>query len=150
MRPRAASHIRHRYAILAADGESLHQIAVGPVHSGIIEPGHFRFTANGETVVRLEARLRYVHKGIASLMTGMPIDRAAVLAGRASDDSTVDYALAFARAIEAAHGIELPARAEWFRALMAELERLANHFGDIGAICNDAVFAMNSRCSYRT
>ncbi len=124
------------------EGEGLHQIAVGPVHAGIIEPGHFRFTANGETIVRLEERLGYVHKGIESLMAGLPVERAAVLAGRVSGDSTVAYALAFARAIEAALGSDIPARAVWLRALMAELERLANHFGDIGAICNDAAFAM--------
>jgi len=120
----------------------LHQIPVGPVHAGIIEPGHFRFTANGETVVRLEQRLGYVHKGIESLMIGAPLDKAARLAGRTSGDSTVAYAFAFARAVEAALEIEPPARAAFLRALMAELERLANHFGDIGAICNDASFAM--------
>ncbi|HXV06518.1 MAG TPA: Ni,Fe-hydrogenase III large subunit [Burkholderiales bacterium] len=130
------------YPFLPAEGESLHQIPVGPVHAGIIEPGHFRFTASGETIVRLEARLGYVHKGIESLMAGAPIGRAAVLAGRVSGDSTVAYALAFARAIEAAHELDVPARALWLRALMAELERLANHFGDIGAVCNDAAFAM--------
>jgi Ni,Fe-hydrogenase III large subunit len=130
------------YEFLQSEGESLHQIAVGPVHAGIIEPGHFRFTANGETVVRLEERLGYVHKGIESLMTGADLARAAKLAGRTSGDSTVAYALAFARAAEEAAEIEAPARAHWLRALMAELERLANHFGDIGAICNDASFAM--------
>src|SRR5207244_7228523 len=109
---------------------------------GIIEPGHFRFTANGEAIVRLEARLGYVHKGIEHLMAGASIERAAVLAGRVSGDSTVAYALAFARATEAAHGIDVPPRAVWLRALMAELERLANHFGDIGEICNDAAFAI--------
>ncbi|MFS8085197.1 MAG: hydrogenase expression protein HypE, partial [Acidobacteriota bacterium] len=137
------------YAFLTAEGESLHQIAVGPVHAGIIEPGHFRFTANGEAVVRLEERLGYVHKGTEWLMEGMSIERAAVLAGRVSGDSTVAYALAFARAIEAAQGIEVPARAVWLRALMCELERLANHFGDIGAICNDAAFAMmHAQCGH--
>jgi Ni,Fe-hydrogenase III large subunit len=130
------------YRFLPVQGESLHQIPVGPVHAGIIEPGHFRFTASGETVVRLEERLGYVHKGVESLMAGRPIERAAVLAGRVSGDSTVAYALAFARAVEAALGVEVPARAVWLRALMAELERLANHFGDIGAICNDAAFTM--------
>ena len=118
------------------------KFAVGPVHAGIIEPGHFRFTASGETVVRLEERLGYVHKGTESLMRGASIDAAARLAGRVSGDSTVAYAFAFARAVEAALGIEVPPRAVWLRALMAELERLANHFGDIGAICNDAAFAM--------
>ena len=130
------------YAFLPVEGESLHQIPVGPVHAGIIEPGHFRFTANGETVVRLEQRLGYVHKGIESLMAGAELTRGAMLAGRTSGDSAVAYSLAFAQAAEAALGIEPPARAMWLRALMAELERLANHFGDIGAICNDAAFAL--------
>jgi Ni,Fe-hydrogenase III large subunit/Ni,Fe-hydrogenase III component G len=130
------------YEFLPSDGESLHQIPVGPVHAGIIEPGHFRFTANGETVVRLEERLGYVHKGIEPLMAGAELTRAAQLAGRTSGDSTVAYALAFARAAEAALQIAAPPRAIWLRALMAELERLANHFGDIGAICNDASFSL--------
>ncbi|HEV8109477.1 MAG TPA: NADH-quinone oxidoreductase subunit C [Burkholderiales bacterium] len=135
-------HHRGAYPFLPAEGESLHQIPVGPVHAGIIEPGHFRFTANGETVVRLEARLGYAHKGIDALMAGASIERAARLAGRVSGDSTVAYALAFAQALEAALGVEVPRRAAWLRALAAELERLANHFGDIGAVCNDAAFAM--------
>ena len=130
------------YSFLPAEGESLHQIAVGPVHAGIIEPGHFRFTANGETVVRLEERLGYTHKGIESLMMGATVEAAARLASRTSGDSTVAYGFAFARAVEAALGLEIPPRAIWLRALMAELERLANHFGDIGAICNDAGFAL--------
>lgn len=135
------------YRFLTAEGESLHQIPVGPVHAGIIEPGHFRFTASGETVVRLEERLGYVHKGIEGLMAGAPLDRAAMLAGRTSGDSTVAYSLAFARAVEAALGVAVPPRAIWLRALMAELERLANHLGDIGAICNDAAFAlMHAHC----
>jgi Ni,Fe-hydrogenase III large subunit len=130
------------YRFLPVEGEGLHQIPVGPVHAGIIEPGHFRFTANGETVVRLEQRLGYVHKGIESLMGGASLEQGARLAGRTSGDSTVAYALAFAQAIEAALEIEVPPRGIWLRALMAELERLANHFGDIGAICNDASFSL--------
>jgi Ni,Fe-hydrogenase III large subunit len=112
------------------------------VHAGIIEPGHFRFTANGETVVRLEERLGYVHKGIEALMAGADLARGLQLAGRTSGDSSVAYAYAFSRAAEAALGLEVPLRAVWLRALMAELERLANHLGDIGAICNDAAFAL--------
>ena len=135
-------HHDEPYRFLPAEGESLHQIPVGPVHAGIIEPGHFRFTANGETVVRLEERLGYVHKGTEQLMAGAPLERAARLAGRVSGDSTVAYALAFARAVEAASGLEPPPRAVWLRALMAELERLANHCGDIGAVCNDAAFVV--------
>jgi Ni,Fe-hydrogenase III large subunit len=130
------------YAFLPVEGEDLHQIPVGPVHAGIIEPGHFRFTANGEALVRLEERLGYVHKGIESLMTGAGIDKGAQLAGRTSGDSTVAYAFAYARAVEAALEIEVPIRAVYLRALMAELERIANHFGDIGAICNDASFTI--------
>jgi Ni,Fe-hydrogenase III large subunit len=136
------------YAFLPAEGESLHQIPVGPVHAGTIEPGHFRFTANGETVVRLEERLGYTHKGVESLMAGKSIAQAARLAGRVSGDSTVAYGWAFAQAVEAALGLAVPPRANWLRALMAELERLANHFGDIGAICNDAAFAlMHAHCA---
>jgi len=134
--------IRTDYAFLPVEGDGLHQIPVGPVHAGIIEPGHFRFTANGETVVRLEARLGYVHKGIESLMAGATTTAACGLAARASGDSTVAYALAFARAVEAALGVEAPARAACLRALMAEMERLANHIGDFGAICNDASFGL--------
>src|SRR5450432_469608 len=136
-----------QYSFLPVEGESLHQIPVGPVHAGIIEPGHFRFTANGETVVRLEQRLGYVHKGIESLMMGADLERGARLAARTSGDSTVAYALAFAHAAETALGLKVPPRAAWLRALMAELERLANHFGDFGAICNDASFSiMHAQC----
>jgi Ni,Fe-hydrogenase III large subunit/Ni,Fe-hydrogenase III component G len=130
------------YPFLPAEGPPLHQIPVGPVHAGIIEPGHFRFHANGETVVRLEERLGYVHKGVDSLLRGATLGRSASLVGRISGDSTVAYALAFAQAVESALGIEVPQRALYLRALMAELERLANHFGDIGAICNDASFSL--------
>lgn len=128
------------YAFLAVEGEGLHQIPVGPVHAGIIEPGHFRFTANGETVVRLEARLGYVHKGVEALMAGAPVGRAARLAARLSGDATVAVSLAFARAVEAALGVGPPERAVILRAIAAELERIANHLGDFGAICNDATF----------
>jgi Ni,Fe-hydrogenase III large subunit len=135
------------YEFLPVEGESLHQIPVGPVHAGIIEPGHFRFTAAGETVVRLEERLGYVHKGIESLMAGADLERAAKLAARTSGDSTVAYGIAFARAVEAALATPAPPRAHALRGLMAELERLANHFGDIGAICNDASFVlMHTHC----
>jgi Ni,Fe-hydrogenase III large subunit len=143
----AAAYRPATYEFLPAQGEALHQIPVGPVHAGIIEPGHFRFTANGEHVVRLEQRLGWVHKGIELLMHGATLDRAAQLASRTSGDSTVAYAFAFAQAAEAALQITVPSRATYLRALMAELERLANHFGDIGAICNDASFSlMHAQC----
>jgi Ni,Fe-hydrogenase III large subunit len=122
-------------------GEDLHQVPVGPIHAGIIEPGHFRITAQGETVVRLEVRLGYTHKGTLVLMRGKPPRAAARFAARLSGDSTVAHSIAYARAIEAALQIEAPTRAHALRAVMAELERIANHLGDIGAICRDATFA---------
>ena len=136
------------YRFLSVEGDGVNQIAVGPVHAGIIEPGHFRFTASGETVVRLEQRLGYVHKGIEGLMTGASLERAVQLSARVSGDSTVAYAYAFSKAVETALELVVPDRAVWLRALLAELERLANHLGDIGAICNDASFAlMHAHCS---
>lgn len=140
--PQSRPEAHAPYEFREAKGEGLHRIVVGPIHAGIIEPGNFRLHAGGETVVRLEERLGYVHKGIERLMEGAMLERGAQLAGRTSGDSTVAYALAFARAAEAALESEPPPRAVWLRALMAEIERLANHIGDIGAICNDAAFAL--------
>jgi Ni,Fe-hydrogenase III large subunit/Ni,Fe-hydrogenase III component G len=142
--PRAATD----YAFLTAEDASapdaarIHQIPVGPVHAGVIEPGHFRFSVNGELVVRLEQRLGYVHKGIERLMIGKTPAEGARIAARISGDSTVAHGLAFARAIEAALAVEPSPRAHWLRAIMAELERIANHVFDIGAICNDATFPL--------
>lgn len=130
------------YRFLEAEGPGLHQIPVGPVHAGIIEPGHFRFTVCGETVVRLEQRLGYVHRGIERLLRGSGIEAGARLIARVSGDSTVACSFAFARAVELALGFSAPPRAQFLRAVMAELERIANHLGDIGAICNDASFSM--------
>src|SRR5208282_5459175 len=107
------------YVFLMAEGEGLHQIPVGPVHAGIIEPGHFRFHAGGETIVRLEERLGYTHKGVEGLMAGASLDRAARLAARTSGDSTVAYSIGFSRAVESALGVEVPGRGIWLRALMA-------------------------------
>ncbi|MDP1701263.1 MAG: NADH-quinone oxidoreductase subunit C [Aestuariivirga sp.] len=136
------------YAFLAAEGEGLHQIAVGPVHAGIIEPGHFRFTANGEAVVRLEERLGYVHKGIEALCRGADIATAARIAARISGDSTVAYSYAYALAIEAALKWRPPPRAVLLRAVMAEIERLSHHVNDVGAICNDAsVVVLHAHCT---
>jgi Ni,Fe-hydrogenase III large subunit len=126
----------------AAEGGELHQVPVGPIHAGIIEPGHFRFTCLGETVVRLEARLGYAHKGTLMLMRGKSPRAAARFAARLSGDSTVAHAIAFAHAAEAAAECPAPPRAAALRAVMAEIERVANHLGDIGAVINDAAFAL--------
>jgi Ni,Fe-hydrogenase III large subunit len=141
-RPPAGLRDPAAYDFLPVSGEGLHQIPVGPVHAGIIEPGHFRFTANGETVARLEERLGYVHKGIDGLLTDTAIEKAAAVVARISGDSTVAYSFAFALAVEEALRIDPPLRAKVLRGVMAELERIANHFGDIGAICNDASFTL--------
>ena len=131
------------YAFVPVEGDGVHEIAVGPVHAGIIEPGHFRFSVVGEKVLRLEERLGYTHKGIEKRFEGhRPLDLDAVrLAARVSGDSTVAYGSAYAMAVEAAGGCGVPARAQWLRSLALERERVANHLGDLGALGNDAGFS---------
>jgi len=126
---------------LASAGEDLHQIPVGPIHGGIIEPGHFRITAQGETVIRLEIRLGYTHKGSLVMMRGKPPRVAARFAARLSGDSTVAHSWAYAAAVEAALQVSPPPRAVALRAVMAELERIAMHLGDIGAIIGDTGYS---------
>jgi Ni,Fe-hydrogenase III large subunit len=121
--------------------EGVHQIAVGPIHAGIIEPGHFRFSVVGERVLTLQARLGYSHKGTLALMRGKSPRLAARFAARISGDSTVAHSLAFAQAAEAALQMAAPERALYLRAIMAEIERMANHTSDVGAIAGDAGFA---------
>ena len=140
-RPPAQTPADHRYNFLLAQGSGVYEIPVGPVHAGVIEPGHFRFQAVGETVLRLEERLGYNHKGIEKIAEGRDVQGLARLAGRVSGDSTVAHAWAACMAMEKAAGMELPPRAVWLRALMCERERVANHLGDIGAILNDIAFA---------
>lgn len=126
----------------AEEGGDLHQVPVGPIHAGIIEPGHFRFTCLGETVVRMETRLGYAHKGALLLMRGKSPRAAARFAARLSGDATVAHGIAFAHAAEAAADCPAPPRAAALRAVMAEIERVANHLGDIGAVINDAAYAL--------
>ena len=129
------------YPFVHVDGDGVHEIAVGPVHAGVIEPGHFRFSVVGEKVLRLEQRLGYTHKGIEQRMTRLPPLEAYRLAGRVSGDSTVAYAWAYCMALESATQTVIPSRAAWLRAMMLERERVANHLGDLGALGNDAAFA---------
>lgn len=129
------------YHFLAAQGSGVYEIPVGPVHAGIIEPGHFRFQAVGETVLYLEERLGYTHKGIEKMAEGRDAHGLARLAGRVSGDSTVAHAWAACMAMEQAADMPPPPRALWLRALMGERERIANHLGDIGAIGNDVGFS---------
>jgi Ni,Fe-hydrogenase III large subunit/Ni,Fe-hydrogenase III component G len=126
------------YPFVRVEGEGVHEIPVGPVHAGTIEPGHFRFSVVGETVLRLEERLGYKHKGIEKRFEQMTIAEGARLAGRVSCDSTAAYAWAYAMASESAAGMTPPPRALWLRALLLERERIANHLGDLGFLGNDA------------
>lgn len=129
------------YPFVRVEGDGVHEIAVGPVHAGIIEPGHFRFSVVGEKVLRLEERLGYTHKGIEKRFTQLPPLQACRLAGRVSGDSTVAYAWAYCMALESAAACDSPPRAGWLRALMLERERVANHLGDLGALGNDVALA---------
>lgn len=129
-----------RYPFVTARGTGVVEIPVGPVHAGIIEPGHFRFQAIGETILNLEEHLGYVHKGIEKIAVDRDAHGLARLAARISGDSTVAHSWAACQAIERATGVEPPPRALWLRAIMCERERVANHMGDIGAICNDVGF----------
>ena len=132
---------QEEYDFVRVEGDGVHEIPVGPVHAGIIEPGHFRFQIVGEKVLRLEERLGYTHKGIEKRFESMPLLEGGRLAGRVSGDSTVAYAWAYAQAVECIAGAALPPRAAWLRALCLERERLANHLGDLGALGNDGGFA---------
>ena len=130
-----------RYAFVPVDGEGVHEIAVGPVHAGTIEPGHFRFSVVGERVLRLEQRLGYKHKGIEKRFESLSLAEGIRLAGRVSGDSTVAYAWAYAMALEGMAGTTPPARAIYLRALFLERERIANHLGDLGHLGNDGGLA---------
>ncbi len=140
--PAAASGDRSAaYDFVRVEGEGVHEIAVGPIHAGIIEPGHFRFSVVGEKVLRLEERLGYAHKGVERRFSALPIREGHRLAARISGDSTVAFSWAYCQALEGLAAITVPARALWLRALALELERIANHLGDLGALGNDAGFA---------
>jgi Ni,Fe-hydrogenase III large subunit len=128
------------YRFVRVQGEGVHEIPVGPVHAGIIEPGHFRFSVVGEKVLRLEERLGYTHKGVERRFTELGLFGGERLAARISGDSTVAYSWAYCQAVEGLTGCEVPARAAWLRALMLEIERVANHLGDLGALGGDAGF----------
>jgi len=129
------------YPFVRVDGEGVHEIPVGPVHAGTIEPGHFRFSIVGEGVLRLEERLGYKHKGIEKRFEQMDLMQGARLAGRVSGDSTAAYAWAYAMAVESVCSVTPPQRALWLRALLLERERVGQHLWDLGFMGNDAGLA---------
>jgi Ni,Fe-hydrogenase III large subunit/Ni,Fe-hydrogenase III component G len=129
------------YSFVRVEGDGVHEIAVGPIHAGIIEPGHFRFSVVGEKVLRLEERLGYTHKGVGRRFGELTLADGHRLAGRVCGDSTVAFAWAYAQAVESMAACTPTPRALWLRAMMLERERVANHLGDLGALGNDGGFA---------
>ncbi len=130
------------FPFVSVEGPGVYEIPVGPVHAGLIEPCHFRFSVAGETVLRLKARLWFVHRGLEKLFQGRPADGAVELAERVSGDTSVAHALAHSLAVEDALGLKPPDEIHRLRALLVELERLYNHVADLGALANDVGFGL--------
>ena len=130
------------FPFLAVEGDGVYEIPVGPVHAGIIEPGHFRFSVLGETILNMKARLWFVHKGIERLFEGRELDLGVELAERISGDTAVGHNLAYCLAVEEATGCAVPVAARLVRALLLELERMYNHVADLGALCNDVAYGI--------
>ncbi len=128
-------------------GEGVYEIPVGPVHAGVIEPGHFRFSVVGETIIDMKSRLYFTHKGTEKLFEGREPAAGVELAERVSGDTTIGHSLAFCQALEAAAGLNVPDRAKYLRVVLLEMERLYNHVGDFGMIANDTGYAVaHSHC----
>jgi Ni,Fe-hydrogenase III large subunit/Ni,Fe-hydrogenase III component G len=130
------------FPFVPVEGAGVYEIPVGPVHAGLIEPGHFRFWVVGETILRMKARLWFVHKGIERLFEGKDIDSGLEIAERISGDTAVGHALAYCQAIEDALRVEVPETAQTLRGVVLEFERLYNHVADVGALCNDVGFGL--------
>ena len=125
---------------LVVEGGDVHEVAVGPVHAGIIEPGHFRFQCHGETVMHLEMALGYQHRGVEKALTGGPSIRSLSVMETIAGDTTIGHASAYAQLMETLSGISVPPRAQALRAVALELERMANHTGDLGAMASDVAY----------
>lgn len=130
------------YTFRHIEGEGVFQVPVGPIHAGIIEPGHFRFSVAGEPIMQLEVRHFWKHRGVEKLFEQQQVMSAVPLAERVSGDTTVGHSLAYCQAAERLFDIDVPIRARYLRSLFLELERLHNHLGDVGAICNDTAYAV--------
>jgi len=126
--------------VFCVEGGEIHEVAVGPVHAGVIEPGHFRFQCHGEEVLHLEIALGYQHRGIEAALVGGPHPATMVQVEAAAGDATIAHATAHASVLEALGGTEAPARGRWLRAVALELERMANHAGDLGALAGDVAY----------
>jgi len=136
------------YRFRHIEGEGVFEVPVGPIHAGIIEPGHFRFSVAGEPIMQLEVRHFWKHRGIEKLFEQQTLGTAIALAERVSGDTTIGHSLAYCQAAETLLHIDVPRRARYLRSLLLELERLHNHLGDVGAICNDTAYALaHAHCS---
>ncbi len=130
------------YRFRHIEGEGVFEVPVGPIHAGIIEPGHFRFSVAGEPIMQLEVRHFWKHRGIEKLFEQQRLADAVPLAERVSGDTTIGHSLAYCQAVETLLRVDVPRRARYLRSLFLELERLHNHLGDVGAICNDTAYAL--------
>ncbi|MET8761905.1 NADH-quinone oxidoreductase subunit C [Lentzea sp. NPDC004782] len=140
--PPAFGSVDGPYPFRTVEGPGVYEIPVGPVHAGMIGPGHFRFSVVGETILNLKARLWFVHRGLEKLFRGRTPDRGVELAERISGDTSVGHTLAYCLAVEDAHRWPVPEDAQRIRAILLELERLYNHITDIGALCNDVAYGV--------
>lgn len=136
------------YAFRHIEGEGVFEVPVGPIHAGIIEPGHFRFSVAGEPIMQLEIRHFWKHRGVEKLFENLSLLEGVTLAEKVSGDTSFGHSLCYCQAVESLLAVEVPPRARYLRTLFLELERLHNHIGDVGAICNDAAYALAlSHCS---
>ena len=145
---RVLERAQGQYAFRQIEGEGVFEVPVGPIHAGIIEPGHFRFSVAGEPIMQLEVHHFWKHRGIEKLFEREKLTEAVPLAERVSGDTTVGHSLAYCQAVETLMQIHVPRRARYLRSLFLELERLHNHLGDVGAICNDTAYTLaHAHCS---
>src|SRR5713101_277724 len=131
-----------QYEFRQIEGEGVFEVPVGPIHAGIIEPGHFRFSVAGEPIMQLEVRHFWKHRGVEKLFENLTLTTAVPLAERVSGDTTLGHSLSYCQAVETLLSLEVPRRARYLRTLFLELERLHNHLGDVGAICNDTAYTL--------
>ena len=137
-----------QYAFRHIEGEGVFEVPVGPIHAGIIEPGHFRFSVAGEPVLQLEIRHFWKHRGVEKLFENLSLGTGVALAEKVSGDTSFGHSLCYCQAVESLLGIEIPPRARYLRTLFLELERLHNPLGDVGAICNDTAYTLaHAHCS---
>jgi Ni,Fe-hydrogenase III large subunit/Ni,Fe-hydrogenase III component G len=144
----AVPRVPCKYVFRHVDGEGIFEVPVGPIHAGVIEPGHFRFSVAGEPIINLEVRLGYTHRGVEKLSESMPYHKGAFLSERISGDNGYSHSLAYCQALESMARMEVSPRAEYLRTIYSEMERLYNHFGDVGGVAMDTAFTVGAQMAY--